>query len=212
MKGKISEIFFSIQGEGPFVGTPCHFVRFFGCNEKCSYCDTKYALSGQFSLMTVSQVAERVKSHFPIVITGGEPTIQGDFLSGLVEKLRGRRIFLETNGAKSIKNIVRKFDFISFHLIPPFSRRKKRFIEEISAVNFCVKVVVERKTEFREVFKVADFLKKFRKGVLILQPMSSGKRIFKWSSVKCLKFAKRIYPAFSRVLVVPQIHKALDFR
>jgi organic radical activating enzyme len=194
------------------VGMPCYFVRFFGCNRKCSYCDTKYAVSGKFTLKTADDVVSAVAGGFPVVVTGGEPTLQRDFLIEFLRKIGKRNIFLETNGARSIKKIVDRFDFISFHLIFPFDMKKKRFIREISQRDFGVKVIVEKKTKFGAVIKVAEFLRKFKKGILILQPVSSKGKIEKDAAKKCLSFAKKIYGKFQRVFVIPQIHKALDFK
>ena len=72
--------------------------------------------------------------------------------------------------------------------------------------------MVERETKLKEIFSIAQFLKNFEKGVLILQPLSSRKRIVPAAAEKSLRFAKAVYPAFPRVFVIPQIHKLLDFR
>ena len=71
---KISEIFYSIQGEGVSIGRPTAFVRTYGCNLRCSYCDTIYAREGgNFTDTTVEEVVEKVKE-FPTrlcCVTGG---------------------------------------------------------------------------------------------------------------------------------------------
>ncbi len=99
---KISEIFYSIQGEGKLAGMPSVFIRTSGCNLRCTWCDTPYASwdpTGQD--MTIAQILEAVKPHPTrhVVITGGEPMIQSE-LPTLVDRLtaRGRLITLETAG------------------------------------------------------------------------------------------------------------------
>ncbi len=74
----VNSIFYTIQGEGPFAGTPAVFVRLAGCNLQCPACDTEY---GEKSKMTVSEIIEEVSIACPpngivsplVVITGGEP-------------------------------------------------------------------------------------------------------------------------------------------
>ena len=100
---RIIEIFESIQGEGLFTGVPCVFIRFFGCNLKCSKCDTSYSYSRKTNYQELS-FANILKalSNFNtkhLVITGGEPLIQPgveDFLMRLVDL--GYFITIETNG------------------------------------------------------------------------------------------------------------------
>ena len=94
---KINEIFYSLQGEGHYTGTPAVFVRFAGCNLKCSFCDTDFT---SFTEMTeddiVKETGKYPASH--IVITGGEPTLQ--ITASLVSKLHeaGKYVQIETNG------------------------------------------------------------------------------------------------------------------
>lgn len=92
---KVHEVFTSIQGEGVMTGTPMTFIRLFGCNLSCSWCDTPQDKSTE---MTVHEIAELVTGKW-VCITGGEPTIQSN-LSALTEYLytRGYNVALETNG------------------------------------------------------------------------------------------------------------------
>ena len=99
---KISEIFFSIQGEGELTGVPSVFVRTSGCNLRCRWCDTPYASwrpEGQ--AMEVPEILEEV-GKFParhVVLTGGEPMIARD-IHALAAGLReaGYHITIETAG------------------------------------------------------------------------------------------------------------------
>jgi 7-carboxy-7-deazaguanine synthase len=97
---QLVEIFYSLQGEGSYAGTPAVFVRLAGCNLACDFCDTDYALK---FLAPVDDVVARVReigNDCPmVVITGGEPFAQRETL-GLIAALRadGRRVHVESNG------------------------------------------------------------------------------------------------------------------
>lgn len=94
---KINEIFYSLQGEGYHTGTPAVFVRFSGCNLKCTFCDTAHE---DGVLMEDEAIVEAV-SRFPatwVILTGGEPGLWVD--EALVDALHkaGKQVAIETNG------------------------------------------------------------------------------------------------------------------
>lgn len=94
----INEIFYSLQGEGHFTGTPAVFLRFAGCNRKCSFCDTDH-FNG--TPTTAQEIVDTCAS-FPgrhLVITGGEPTLQLDSHLLKMLKDKGFYIQIETNGS-----------------------------------------------------------------------------------------------------------------
>lgn len=98
---KITEIFYSIQGEGYHTGTPAIFVRFAGCNLRCPFCDTDHAANME---LTEEEVIEQV-GQYPatwVILTGGEPTLQINekFLWKLHNA--GKKIAIETNGTNAI--------------------------------------------------------------------------------------------------------------
>ena len=98
---KINEIFYSVQGEGFFSGTPAIFLRFSGCNLKCPFCDTTHE---QGQMMGLSEILSKV-SAYPakhIVLTGGEPSlfVNETFISEL--KDAGFFVQIETNGTRVI--------------------------------------------------------------------------------------------------------------
>jgi 7-carboxy-7-deazaguanine synthase len=106
----INEIFYSIQGEGPFLGMPAIFIRLAGCKEPyCTWCDTKYAWD-KGSEIKNDGIIKKIKT-FPcthIVITGGEPFLQWKSgLKDLHEKLRaiGYDVHYETSGKIEIPKI-----------------------------------------------------------------------------------------------------------
>jgi 7-carboxy-7-deazaguanine synthase len=97
---QLAEIFYSIQGEGTWTGTPAVFVRLAGCNLACDFCDTDYATK---VFAGVDEVVEKVRESggdCPMVIlTGGEPLAQAE-TPALIDALRrdGRRVHIESNG------------------------------------------------------------------------------------------------------------------
>lgn len=106
---KIVEIFDSIDGEGIRAGKTATFIRLAGCNLRCSYCDTLYALFGEdepckYSEMSVDEVMERVNTEFGrVTLTGGEPLLHAESVE-LVKRLleNGIEVNIETNGAVDI--------------------------------------------------------------------------------------------------------------
>lgn len=97
----IQSVFYTLQGEGPFIGKPALFIRLAGCNLKCYWCDTDFE-SSQWQ-PTLAELMDRVAKEKPdhckfIVITGGEPFRQN--IAPLVEQLLqyGMTVQIETNG------------------------------------------------------------------------------------------------------------------
>lgn len=108
---EISEIFLSIEGEGKRTGLPAVFVRTYGCNLNCSYCDSKYATtSNDYKLMTIPDIVKAVGSFncMRVTLTGGEPVFQNHWLD-LVNELidSGYEVNIETNGSIDLKDVPR---------------------------------------------------------------------------------------------------------
>jgi 7-carboxy-7-deazaguanine synthase len=103
----ISEIFYSLQGEGKLIGAPTVFVRTAGCNLRCKWCDTEYAFEGGKE-MELDEIMKEIELHDcnQVCITGGEPLIQKDMVK-LVQKLLDRNfsISVETGGSVSVDSL-----------------------------------------------------------------------------------------------------------
>lgn len=120
---KINEIFKSISGEAARAGYPVTFIRTYGCNLRCSYCDTMYAVEGgEYTTMTPEQIEEKCHSLGVkrIVLTGGEPLIQPD-AQELIDKLCdfNYEVEIETNGAVDLSNFhdkltTKRIDLLSY--------------------------------------------------------------------------------------------------
>ena len=111
---KINEIFCSLNGESARAGKRTVFVRTFGCNLRCSYCDTMYAVEGKdYTDMTIEEIKDKVDSFHctRVTLTGGEPMLQKDMMD-LIYLLDGDcdRLYeleVETNGAVDLTELVK---------------------------------------------------------------------------------------------------------
>ena len=101
---KISEIFYSIQGEGMLAGTPSVFVRTSGCNLRCTWCDTPYASwqpeGEELALEEILARVTRYRAHY-VVVTGGEPMIAPEIVP-LTEALRQMRLHVTVETAGTV--------------------------------------------------------------------------------------------------------------
>ncbi len=131
---RITEIFYSLQGEGKFSGLPTVFVRLTGCPLRCSYCDTAYAFQGG-SVLMLDQIMEQVK-HFPahyVCVTGGEPLAQRachTLLSALCDA--GYSVSLETSGALDISEVDERVCVVMDLKTPSSQEISKNRYENIS--------------------------------------------------------------------------------
>ena len=107
---KITELFKSIEGEGIRTGYVCTFIRTFGCNIRCVYCDSMYSnevcddvIIMDLSIQEIVDECKRLKTPY-VTVTGGEPLIQKDIDNLLAALLKsGFKVNVETNGAVDIK-------------------------------------------------------------------------------------------------------------
>tara|TARA_B100001939_G_scaffold280019_1_gene248673 strand:+ start:982 stop:1677 length:696 start_codon:yes stop_codon:yes gene_type:complete len=174
---KISELFFSIQGEGELTGIPSVFVRTSGCNLRCRWCDTKYSSwTPEGENVDIEELVEKVCSYPArhVVITGGEPMIAKD-IKEFVDFLKqsGKHITIETAGTIAPNGIQCDLASISPKLsdsTPEKSEISEEWIERhdstridynilnewIDSYEFQLKFVVSRREEINEVKCIID--------------------------------------------------------
>lgn len=176
---KICEIFYSIQGEGLLQGIPFIFIRFSGCNLRCSWCDTKYAWENGKELKT-EEILKEIKKYKcrRVCLTGGEPYLQD--ISEIVKKLKEKKFFVsvETNGTiwRDLKfdwiTVSPKIEGKSFHKFG-YDLRFRKVANEFKYV-----ILNE------EIF---DFIDRKIKKPVILQPVNNDMKIAK----KIVEFIKK---------------------
>ena len=108
----VNEIFKSIEGEGIRTGYPVTFIRLYGCNLNCNYCDTRYSCEGKdYTEMQIPSIVKEVEKLEVkrITLTGGEPLIYKN-VEGLVDELlnEGFEVNIETNGSVDIYPYIKK--------------------------------------------------------------------------------------------------------
>ncbi len=104
---RITEIFYSLQGESNTVGIPTVFIRLTGCPLRCVYCDTAYAFTGgkKIKIAEIIAQAEQFETQY-ITVTGGEPLAQPACLELITQLLdKGFIVSLETSGAIDVSAV-----------------------------------------------------------------------------------------------------------
>ncbi|MBP5784133.1 MAG: 7-carboxy-7-deazaguanine synthase QueE [Methanobrevibacter sp.] len=154
IKIKVSEIFTSFQGEGPYVGTPATFLRLYGCNLNCEWCDTDIST---YEMLSVDDVAEILITQMEfnniktLIITGGEPTLQMEEVKRLIKELPDDiRIQMETNG--SLFEYIPEVEFV----ISPKEDKEKVFENYYQYENVFFKFVITSQEDIDEVISLKD--------------------------------------------------------
>jgi 7-carboxy-7-deazaguanine synthase len=134
---RISEIFFSIQGESTMAGLPCIFIRLQGCGLRCSWCDTQYALdlTADADVSTFDEIIAAVKKFGCdlIEVTGGEPLEQPG-VNRLMTLLcdAGYRVMMETGGYLSVEDVDPRVKKIVDLKCPSSGMEKKNYLKNIA--------------------------------------------------------------------------------
>lgn len=104
---RITEVFYSLQGESSRLGLPTVFIRLTGCPLRCQYCDTAYAFSGGEKQQISEVIATVARYNTPYVcVTGGEPLAQPGCLTLMTQlSEQGYQVSLETSGAQDISQV-----------------------------------------------------------------------------------------------------------
>lgn len=130
---KITEIFYSLQGEANTVGFPTVFIRLTGCPLRCSYCDTAYAFTGG-EKKTLSAIIKQVTQYKPryVTVTGGEPLAQAechDLMNMLLDN--AYRVSLETSGAIDISSVDKRVSRVMDLKTPSSQEMARNYYQNI---------------------------------------------------------------------------------
>jgi len=192
---RINEIFYSLQGEGRWVGRPAVFVRLSGCNLKCPFCDTDFWAYKEMDAQGILAKCQEVGGECRfIVLTGGEPTLQVD--KTLVDTLHkaGYMLSMETNGTHTVPEGI---DWVT-------CSPKADFVEGGAPV---VKKVDELKLVFDDAHPVSDH--GIEATYRYLQPCDVGNEARNRLILSnCIKYIKQ-HPEWQLSM---QLHKILGIR
>lgn len=173
---RVSEVFYSLQGEASTTGRPTTFVRLTGCPLRCSYCDTAYAFQGGESL-SLAQILEKV-SAYPaklVTVTGGEPLAQPEciaLLQSLIEA--GFSVSLETSGALPIHSVPSEVSIVLDLKAPSSGEMHRNLYDNISALALKdqVKFVLADRADYDWArFKISEYELISRVGEVLLSPV-----------------------------------------
>lgn len=236
LKIPVSEIFSSIQGEGPYVGTRQIFLRLPQCNLKCPYCDTETLVPDQFRMESVpgSRSFSEVKNpiamdelvgllqsydfslHHSLSITGGEPLLWADELQDFLPLIikNNLAIYLETNGTlpNQLQKILSLVDIISMDIKLPFGEQvfwdvHESFLRKSLAKEVFIKIVVDEKTLTQDLRKARDLIARVDPSLLtILQPVTKINGINSPKPNQLLEWQRLFLEKVINVRVIPQTH------
>ncbi|MEC0229008.1 7-carboxy-7-deazaguanine synthase QueE [Paenibacillus alba] len=165
------EIFETVEGEGTRAGFPTVFVRLFGCNLRCSWCDTKYSYppAEAENVMTIAEIVSKVSSFRSrhICLTGGEPLLYGEKSLALIEALAELEqvddLHIETNGAIDLALFVERVASPKVRYIMDFKLPDSGEMEQMIMSNFALlreqdelKFVIGSELDFRTAVEVLE--------------------------------------------------------
>ena len=222
-KGKVSDIFLSIQGEGPYVGARQLFVRFYGCNLKCRYCDTELTAYDKYTPQELYTVLKSFKTQYhSIAFTGGEPLLQAEFLKVVLGFIKhdGIKVYLETNGTlyKQLSGLIDLVDIVAMDIklpsatgLTPLWDEHRKFLEAAKDKELIVKTVITNTTIKDDLILALDLVKSFNdKTVFVLQPNSleMGDLLLK----KIQDFHHTALEGLKDVRMIPQVHRFIGVK
>lgn len=201
VKIKVSEIFTSFQGEGPYVGTPASFLRLYGCNLNCEWCDTDIST---YEILSVDEVLEILLTQMEfnniktLIITGGEPTLQMNEIIRLIDDLpEDIHVQMETNG--SIFEYLSEIDYV----VSPKENKEEVFKNYYKYDNVYFKFVIENQEDIDE---INDLKKKYNYDKTIwLQPEFNR-------DVEIANLIRENFPRLENIKLSVQTHKYLKQR
>ncbi len=217
----ISEIFESIQGEGPYIGYNQLFIRFSKCNLHCSYCDTDF--SSNLTEYTIDELAFEVnkyKNIHSVSLTGGEPLLEYEFLKDFLP-LVNNKIYLETNGTlyAELNQVINLVDIISTDIKLNSASRNgdlfklhEKFIQTAidEKKEIFAKVVFDENITDDEIEKTVNLAEKYNLQI-ILQPMMNGS-IISANLPDIINIFNKFAVKYKNVRLIPQVHKFLNVR
>ena len=203
---RVSEIFYSLQGEAKTVGQPTTFIRLTGCPLRCHYCDTAYAFQGG-ELQALDDIVDKVKSYPTklVTVTGGEPLAQPDCLPLLRLLIQeGYRVSLETSGALPIASVPDAVSIVLDLKTPGSGEVHRNLYENIAELRSKdqIKFVILDKADYDWArFKISEFDLTARVKEVLFSPV--------YESLMPVQLAEWILEDGLEVRLQVQLHKLL---
>ena len=203
---RVSEIFYSLQGEAKTVGQPTTFIRLTGCPLRCHYCDTAYAFQGG-ELHTLDDIVDKVKTYPTklVTVTGGEPLAQPDCLPLLRLLIQeGYRVSLETSGALPIASVPDAVSIVLDLKTPGSGEVHRNLYENIAELRSKdqIKFVILDKADYDWArFKISEFDLIARVEEVLFSPV--------YESLTPVRLAEWILEDGLEVRLQVQLHKLL---
>jgi 7-carboxy-7-deazaguanine synthase len=203
---RVSEIFYSLQGEAKTVGQPTTFIRLTGCPLRCHYCDTAYAFQGG-ELQTLDDIVDKVKTYPTklVTVTGGEPLAQPDCLPLLRLLIQeGYRVSLETSGALPIASVPEPVSIVLDLKTPGSGEVHRNLYENIAELRSKdqIKFVILDKADYDWArFKISELDLTARVGEVLFSPV--------YESLTPVQLAEWILEDGLEVRLQVQLHKLL---
>lgn len=173
---KLTEIFYSLQGEGLTSGLPTIFIRLTGCPLRCSYCDTTYSFTGGVRLSLDDILADIAQ--YPckrVCVTGGEPLAQPNAIALMKLLLaKGYEVSLETAGALSVKEVPLQVSKVMDLKTPSSGECQRNLWENLDylTAHDQLKIVIADRTDYEwAVAKLWEFDLHNKCGVVWFSPM-----------------------------------------
>ncbi|MGM9928104.1 MAG: putative 7-carboxy-7-deazaguanine synthase QueE [Lysinibacillus sp.] len=139
---RVIEKFVSIDGEGPTSGELAVFIRFEGCNLRCTWCDTEYSWNGEcaYEEQTAEEIYAYIKASGArnVTLTGGEPLLQKNMfqLLDILKQDEQLLIHIETNGAMDLKKYKERYANTNIHFIVDYKLPGSGMDKTMKSINF----------------------------------------------------------------------------
>lgn len=223
---RIAEAYLSIQGEGLYIGTPSTFIRFFGCNQSCLWCDTQNIKADpRWNMQTITKMLDKhVKRGYDIVITGGEPLLQPEAVAYMISTILELRdmygsetnITIETNGSISPFNVSLPFEMLQqvFWSVSPKLTSSGQIWQDVKYKDFLKMPNMQFKFPI-DPFDLRD-KQDFETIMLFISPETTNVVVqpvaqpgtteeeYPAVTVELIEYIQKNHP---RVRVIPQMHK-----
>lgn len=199
---RVTEIFFSIQGESTHAGRPCAFVRLTGCNLRCVWCDSEYTFRGG-TAMEIDEILERLRGYGGslVEVTGGEPLAQRESFE-LIRRLcdDGFEVLIETSGSIDVAPVDRRATLILDLKCPGSGESEKNLWQNIDRLkpNDEIKFVLADRVDYEWALeRIADY--DLSRWTVLFSPV--------WKALEMRELAEWILRDRAPVRLQTQLHK-----